>query len=148
MSAATTRIRPAEPEDAAAIGELLGQLGYPADPGAVRRRLAVLLARPGAVLVAEEAGRVVGLGAVHLFPVLHEDDPRGQVTALVVAESSRGRGIGQALIGELEEVARAGGVRQVVVTTANHRAATHHFYEGLGYEWTGRRYARTLAPVA
>lgn len=137
-------IRPAEPRDAAAIAELLAQLGYPAEPAAVVRRLdAMLPRRDGAVLVAEE-GAVVGLGALLLFPVLHEDAPRAQLTALVVAEIARGRGVGAALVRHLEEIALQGGARKIVVTTANHRARTHLFYERLGYEWTGRRYARPL----
>lgn len=138
-------IRTAVREDAAAVAELLGQLGYPADTATVRRRLDLLLPRAdGAVAVAEEAGRVVGVGALHLVPVLHEDAPRGQLTALVVAEEARGRGIGQALVRHLEETARAAGVAHVVVTTANHRGRTHLFYERLGYAWPGRRYARSL----
>jgi N-acetylglutamate synthase-like GNAT family acetyltransferase len=138
-------IRVAEYRDAPALVELLAQLGYPTDVRSVERRLEVLLPRTdGALLVAEEGGSVIGLGTLHLLPVLHEDAPRGQITALVVAESARGRGAGQALVHHLEQIARERGVRRMVVTTANHRARTHHFYEQLGYEWTGRRYARAL----
>lgn len=145
MPAIIPRIRAAEREDASVVAELLGQLGYPTDAVVVRRRLDTLLSRAdSAVVVAEVWGDVVGLGALQLFPVLHEDVPLGQLTALVVAEPCRGRGIGQALVRHLEETARAVGAHRIVVTTANHRAPTHRFYERLGYRWTGRRYARSL----
>lgn len=138
-------IRDARLEDAPALVPLLGELGYPADEAAARRRLETLLGRDDrAVLLAVEDGRVVGFGTVHLLPVIHEDAPRGQLTALVVAEPARGRGIGRELVRRLEGFARARGVRRFVVTTANHRARTHAFYEELGYEWTGRRYVRSL----
>lgn len=142
------RLRAAEGRDAPILAELLGQLGYPAEVEAVKRRLEHHLSRSdGAVLVAEEDGRVVGVGALHLVPVLHEDAPRGMLTALVVAESARGRGVGKELVRGLEEIAMLDGVQSVVVTTANHREATHHFYERLGYAWTGRRYRKEISPT-
>ena len=42
----TARVRPATPDDAAAVAPLLGQLGYPSAPEAVRARLAAVLAHP------------------------------------------------------------------------------------------------------
>ncbi|MDP9352651.1 MAG: GNAT family N-acetyltransferase, partial [Chloroflexota bacterium] len=89
-----TEFRAAEPRDAPALVELLAQLGYPTDEHSVRQRLETLLARSDiVVLIAEEHGHVLGVGTLHLLPVLHEDAPRGQITALVVAESARGRGV-------------------------------------------------------
>lgn len=145
MAAAT--LRPAEPRDHPALAELLAQLGYPADPAALPDRLARLERTPGAELVvAEVAGRTVGLATLHLLPVIHEDAPRGQLTSLVVLETHRGRGLGRLLVEHLERRARAAGVRRMAVTTANHRSDTHRFYEGLGYVWTGRRYGKELPP--
>ena len=139
-------IRAAEYRDAPALVRLLAQHGYPTEAGSVERRLGLLLPRTDiTVLVAEHDGAVIGVGSLHLLPILYEDVPRGQLTALVVAESARGKGVGQALVRRLEQIAWERGVRRMVVTTANHRARTHQFYERLGYEWTGRRYARALA---
>jgi ribosomal protein S18 acetylase RimI-like enzyme len=138
-------IRVAQSGDSLALSQLLGELGYPAEAGAMQHRLEALLGRDDcAVLVAIEDEHVIGLGAVHVFPILHEDVPRGQLTALVVLEPARGRGIGRELVRQLERFARARGVQQIVVATANHRTRTHRFYEELGYQWTGRRYARAL----
>ena len=106
-------------------------LDVPADPG-------------GAVLVVEVDGVVCGMAAYHAVPVLHEDQPRGQITGLVVSETHRRRGIGEALIAHVERLAIRQRVTGIVVTTANHRAEAHVFYERLGYAWTGRRYAKQL----
>lgn len=132
----------AESRDGPALAALLGEVGYPATRAAAARRLDVLLRHDGStVLVAVDDERVIGFGSLHVFPVLHEDAPRGQITALVVSQSFRNRGIGRMIVSGLEEVARANGVGRIVVATANHRADTHRFYENLGYEHIGRRYA-------
>ena len=36
------------------------------------------------------------------------------------------------------------GARELVVTSGNHRAAAHAFYESCGYTFTGRRYKKSL----
>lgn len=139
------QIRPAEAQDAEAIAEMLGQLGYPAAPSNVRDRIRRMGGDTGAaVLVVEEDGVVCGMATLQVVPVLHEDSPRGQLTALVVSETYRRRGIGEALVAHAERLAARQGVTGIVVTTANHRAEAHAFYERLGYAWTGRRYAKQL----
>jgi GNAT superfamily N-acetyltransferase len=137
------QVRRAGSQDAVAIAGLLAELGYPSDPVTVRRRLQPLLARDdGVVLVAEEQEEVVGIGSLYLLPLLHEDAPRAIITALVVSERARRRGAGRAIVDQLEAFARARGCRRIIVTTANHRADAHRFYETGGYAWTGRRYGK------
>jgi GNAT superfamily N-acetyltransferase len=136
-------VRRAAPGDAAALAGLLGELGYPADADAVTRRLDELLARDDyGVFVAEAAGRVVGFGGVHVFPALHADRPVALIAALVVSEAARGGGHGARLVAALEAFARGHDCERVMVTTANHRAGAHAFYERLGYAFDGRRYAK------
>lgn len=136
-------LRSPQTADAGAVAELLAELGYPAEDHWVTDRLSVLLSRSDyGIVVAEERGIVLGLGAAHVFPVLHAERPVTLITALVVAEAARGRGVGRALVGHLEEFARSQGCTRIVVTTANHRAAAHAFYERLGYTFSGRRYAK------
>jgi ribosomal protein S18 acetylase RimI-like enzyme len=47
-------------------------------------------------------------------------------------------------VAELEAFARQHGCDRIIVTTANHRDGAHRFYDRLGYEFTGRRYAKSL----
>ena len=139
------RLRTATRADAASIAGLLTQLGYPSDGEATARRLEVLLASADhGVLVAELGRSLVGLCAVRVEPSLVRDGPQGRITALVVGEQHRGRGIGEALVRAAEGWLVERGARRVVVTTALHRAGAHRFYERLGYERTGTRFGREL----
>ena len=122
---------------------LLAELGYPATPEAMSRRVRTLLSREDhAVLVADDGQALVGLGCAHVFPVLHSDEPVALITALVVAASARGSGYGRSIVVELEHFARSLGCRRILVTTAIHRSDAHAFYERLGYTFTGRRYVK------
>lgn len=144
MSGAT-EVRLARDEDAAEIAELLGHLGYPAAAADVPARLVRLRARGDAeTFVALADGRVAGLATVHARDVLHNARPVVQLTALVVRPNVRGRGVGRALVAAVERWALARGTDRLVLTTALHRADAPRFYEHLGFEQTGRRYAKRL----
>ena len=71
------RIRPAASGDAAPLGPLLEQLGYPTNAAQIPERIEKLHARPGTtVLVAEdEHGELLGVVTVHLFQTMHADEP-------------------------------------------------------------------------
>ena len=138
-------IRDARAADAAAIAELLGELGYPATGAAVTSRLERLVIVGDRVVVAEADEEVVGLAHLHVSPTIEHERPAGKLGALVVAESHRGRGIGRLLVEAVEEEATARGCGIFFVTTAEPRDDAHAFYESLGLERTGRRYGRTLS---
>jgi GNAT superfamily N-acetyltransferase len=137
-------VRDARFEDSAAIADLLGQLGYPATGKAVARRLERLVAAGDRTVLAEIYGRVVGLARLHVSSSLEYDTPAAQLAALVVAEAHRGQGIGRALVEAMEAEARARGCGAFFLTTAERRADAHAFYERIGLEHTGRRYAKVL----
>jgi ribosomal protein S18 acetylase RimI-like enzyme len=137
-------IRDAGPDDAAELAELLGQLGYPTEAGAVGRRLERLAASGvDRVFVAVDGG-VVGVVSVHVSRSLEYDGDAAKISAVVVDERRRGTGVGRALIDTAEAEARARGCEVLWLTTAEHRAGAHAFYRALGFEETGRRFARSL----
>jgi GNAT superfamily N-acetyltransferase len=140
------KIRPAASGDAATLGRLLEQLGYPTDADEIPQRLEKLHARPGtAVLVAEnERGEVVGVVTIHLFPALHSDEPAAWLTAVVVDESARGQGVGSALVARAEEWAAEHGATRIALTSALHREAAHDFYKARDYEHTGVRLTKAF----
>jgi GNAT superfamily N-acetyltransferase len=70
--------------------------------------------------------------------------PAARLTALVVRDDARGRGVARALVATVEEEARRAGCDRLHVTTANHRADAHAAYRALGFEDTGRRFAKPL----
>lgn len=137
-------VRDARAADAEDIARLLDQLGYPSGASAVAARLERLAIVGDRVVVAELEERAVGLAHLHVTPALERDRPAAKIAALVIDESHRRRGVGRALVEAVEEEARTRGCELLFVTTAARRDEAHVFYERLGFEQTGRRYARTL----
>jgi GNAT superfamily N-acetyltransferase len=144
-SATSVTLREAGPGDAATVAALLGELDYPTTGEQAAARLDRIAEDPSTlVLVAEVDGEVAGLAALHVQLLVERDWPGCEVAALVVGERFRRQGIGELLMRAIEEEAQAHGGRRLVLNTARRRADAHAFYEALGYEHTGRRYAKRL----
>ena len=138
-------VRDATVADAPLLAPLLGELGYPAADDALASRMRRMLARDDQrVFVAERDEAVLGLLALHVFPVLAYDRDLAMIMALVVTESARGLGVGRALIERAEAVGKSLGASRLMVTTHVRRGEAHAFYERLGFEFTGRRYVRAI----
>jgi GNAT superfamily N-acetyltransferase len=144
-AAVPVRIRPAVLDDAAAIAELVTELGYPTDAAAMRARLEPILADPDrATLVAEVGGGVVGVAGALVDRYYEKDGCFSQLVVLSVDERVRGAGVGRALAGAIEEWSARRGAREVIVHSGLQRDGAHRFYEGCGYERTGYRFVRRL----
>jgi len=138
-------MRAPTPDDAEAIAELLGVLGYPATPGEARERLARLdELETATVVVAEADGRAVGLVTGHVFPAIHASATVAWLTTLVVSDRYQHRGIGAQLTAVIEDWARAKGAVRVSLTSGLQRHEAHVFYEHLGFERTGLRLTKAL----
>jgi ribosomal protein S18 acetylase RimI-like enzyme len=138
-------IRPAEPEDRAALLALSARLTIGVapwrDPGkvaaAVRGWIESSLASNGqdghAVLVALVHGQIAGL--VSLAERQHfTGDTDAYVGELAVGARIEGHGAGRALLAAAEAWAAARGLPRITLETGarNHRA--RHFYERAGYQ--------------
>jgi GNAT superfamily N-acetyltransferase len=124
---------------------LLEQLGYPAALEDVARRLDRFLASEAdSLVVAEVDESVVGLASLHESLALEYDEPAAKLSAIVVDADHRGRGVGKALVEALEAEARARKCALIFLTTNERRADAHAFYEAVGFEYTGRRFAKVL----
>jgi GNAT superfamily N-acetyltransferase len=137
-------VRDAEPGDADDLASLLDELGYPAQPDAVRERLEAV-SRDSRVRVAVDDGRLFGVVASHHMSALEQERPVCLVTVLVVAPGARRRGVGGLLMDAVEESARDAGCGRVVVGTAHHRVSAHAFYRGRGFEDTGLRFHKRVS---
>jgi GNAT superfamily N-acetyltransferase len=141
----SVKVREAQSRDAAGVAALLGELDYPSSPQQAAERIERIAADQSTLmLVAEVEGEIAGLAALHVQNLVERDEPGVEVAGLVVGERFRRRGIGELLMSTLEDVARSRGGKVMVLNTAHRRAEAHAFYEALGYEHTGRRYAKDL----
>lgn len=132
---ALVNIRRCTAADFAAAIPLMAELGYPVDAATFAKRFDAVSANPDdAVFVADEAGKLLGLIAVHSFEMLHRPGRLGRITSLVVSEAARGRGIGRQLLTSAENHLRALGCIKLEVTSAAHRNDAHAFYASHGYE--------------
>jgi len=138
-------IRRAELRDAPELAELMGDLGYPTTAEKMVVRLSAVAAHSDYhTLVAEEAGRVVGMVALRLGFYVETDGQFVTMQALVVGKEWQSKGIGTALVGAAEEWAKARGAKAVVLSSRTSREQAHRFYRHLGYESTGLRFIKSL----
>jgi GNAT superfamily N-acetyltransferase len=139
-------IRVAGQRDVDAIAPLLGQLGYPASALELGERLERLTDHPDAeVLVAELDGELVGVAAYQLIDLLERPDPQCRITALVVDDRYRRRGVAFALLHTIEESARDLGCFRLEVTTRTERADALAFYRAAGFDERRHRLVKPLS---
>ncbi|PRY51741.1 ribosomal protein S18 acetylase RimI-like enzyme [Geodermatophilus tzadiensis] len=99
------------------------------------------------LLVARDGAALVGAVALVLdgdFGEVTESDDEAAFRMLVVDPAARGRGIGELLVQECLDRARAAGKRRVVLSTDPRMAAAHRLYRRLGFT---RLPARDWSPV-
>ena len=138
-------IRDATVADSEAIATLVSGLGYLTTTEQMRERLKSILAdKDYDTLVAHGGEQIVGFIGVRVGPLYEGDDRYGQIMALAVATNHQRCGVGGRLIQAAESLLMARGARLSVVTSGNHRADAHEFYEKKGYAFTGRRYMKSL----
>ena len=145
-------IRPATPDDAEAIHELIVALAtYEREPDAVQATPATLRAQlaadspPFERLLAEEDGRAVGFAL--FFPTFStwEGRPGLYLEDLFVREEERGSGTGRALLTELARIAVERGYGRLELAALDWNEPAIAFYERLGGkamdEWTVFRFS-------
>lgn len=136
-------INKAQVRHAPQIAQLLGQLGYSSEPGEVGKKISALARSPAdRIWLARLKGKVVGLLAFHLTPLLHAPGKLGRITALVVDEKFRGRGIGARLVETAERWGWDRGCTRIEVTSGDWRSRAHRFYLGLGYATESKRFIK------
>ena len=131
--------------DAPALASLLSELGYPTSTESLPDRLAALEQEGSVALVAADDGHaIVGLVCATTIATIHAAAPVAYLTALVTAARARRGGVGRSLVAAAEAWARDRGCSRLTVTSAEHRADAHAFYERCGMPYTGRRFSKPL----
>ncbi|SDT22783.1 GNAT family N-acetyltransferase [Actinopolymorpha singaporensis] len=160
-------VRDARPSEYDAVSRLLGEVyggeslvhpHYLPALGDTRRRAE----DPATdVLVAVDAGRVVGTATLTLPGTLWTEDPPAEATLrmLAVAPDARRGGVGTALIEECTARCRLAGETTIALATTDSMADAHRRYERLGFvrvperDWVTqsgeplRAYVRSLPPA-
>ncbi|MCW7539746.1 GNAT family N-acetyltransferase [Aquabacterium sp. A7-Y] len=136
-------IREARSEDADAIAALLLELGYPATPELLRRKLEVFAqGLNDKVMVVEEDGALLGVISLHVVELFHAEGRLGRITSLIVSEAARGRGVGTGLVEAADRYFRDRACVRAEVTSGDHRAEAHAFYQRRGYLPDERRFVK------
>lgn len=96
------------------------------------------------VLIGRVDGRIVGTLTLVMFPI--PTGLRAWIEDVVVDESARGQGIGEALSVEAIRLARAAGARTVDLTSRPSREAAGRLYEKVGFHLRETRVYRYRVP--
>ncbi|MEV4312967.1 GNAT family N-acetyltransferase [Actinocrispum sp. NPDC049592] len=140
------QIRLVHTADAAAVNELLHQLGYPQDDTtATATRIQDWTDdHASAAYVADADGDLLGLIAVHTSPFFERAGSWGRIVALVVSDQARGQGVGGRLVAAAESFAASRGCVRMEVTSSDRREDAHEFYRRRGYIDRAGRSSRFL----
>jgi len=150
-----TVVRPAVEADLPRVLELLEQIDdsmYPPREGAGQAvRLSVfreITADPRQHLLVAEADRRI-VGTVHLVVIPHLSPsckPSGLLESMVVDEAYRRKGVGAALLREVQRLAREAGCYKLALSSNLARRGAHRFYSRLG--WKRTHYGFSMEPRA
>jgi ribosomal protein S18 acetylase RimI-like enzyme len=121
----------ASDELAQAFARLIPQLSATAVPPD-RKALAEIIAAPcNTLLIARDGGKIVGTLTLVVFRI--PTAVRAWIEDVVVDESARGRGAGDALTAEAVRIARERGARTIDLTSRRSREAARKLYEKAGF---------------
>ena len=130
---AVTQATTVSDELVAAFARLVPQLSTSAEPPS-REQLEEIVASPAAtVLVArDDAGQIIGSLTLVIFRT--PTGARAWIEDVVVDESARGRGAGEALVAEAIRLASESGARTVDLTSRPARESANRLYEKIGFQ--------------
>ena len=138
-------IRSAAERDAPELARLFTALGHPAGGDDIVARWGSWHAAGNSALVAARLdGTLAGVATLHHTHVLHRPRPVGRITALIVDEPDRGRGIGRDLVRRSEKLLTDAGCGLLEITSNARLVDAHEFYRRLGYEETSARFMKKL----
>jgi ribosomal protein S18 acetylase RimI-like enzyme len=139
-------IRVADINDAAALAQLMCELGYETTKSEMQTRMERIAADDCyRTFVAVLGRKVCGMIGTLACPSYEHNEPGGRILALATLGTMRRRGIGRALIATAEEDFAHRGIRRVALNTRLAREDAHKFYESLGYQRNGWRFVKQLS---
>jgi putative acetyltransferase len=117
-------------DDVRVLVRALNEFTYALTPAEFRHHMSVeqMAAADTTVFVARDAsGAAIGMGA------LRRHDGAGEVKRMFVLPSTRGTGLGGAILAEIEKLARAEGFSKLVLETGSNFDSAKRVYERAGF---------------
>ena len=141
----TIGIRTATNSDQARCLELIEQLtGGTRVAGWAATFEALLDARRGEVLVADEAGTLLGVATVSYNLAIRYAGEYAQLEELIVDPAARGKNVGGLLVGTAVERARTRGCAEFGLYLLESTEHNRPFYEKYGFEYVGSEMRQRL----
>jgi ribosomal protein S18 acetylase RimI-like enzyme len=138
-------VRIAEVNDAAALAQLMCELGYETTESEMQMRLERIANDDRyRTFVAVHDGEVCGMIGTLTSLSYEHNDLGGRILALAVLSTMRRLGIGRALIATAEKDFAQRGILRIALNTRLARDDAHKFYESVGYERNGWRFVKQL----
>ncbi|MGX9419039.1 GNAT family N-acetyltransferase [Vibrio sp. WJH972] len=137
-------IREAVKSDAGVLSGLLVQLGYDTDASTIDAFLSSSTNDHSNVYVGVLEGHVVAVMSILFFDYFPSGKRFCRITALVVDDSMRGKGVGSTLIEYAKSKAIAEKCSILELTTSLSRVQTQRYYERIGFEKTSYKYVQKL----
>lgn len=121
-------------DDASAVANLSGQLGYPLSVDQIISNIkAVINSNDRTAFIAEYDSKIVGwIGASQAITI--EVMPQCEINGLVVDKDSHGKGIGKKLIEAVKQWAKEKGNNKLSLRCNVKRIEAHQFYQHLGFK--------------
>jgi GNAT superfamily N-acetyltransferase len=127
-------IREGEVKDSREIAILLTELGYPSTAAFAADKIQQQLAHPDArLLVAVDAGHVLGFVSLHFMVQLALPGEFCRISYFCVGQQWRRQGVGDALERTVQTIARDRECDRIEVHCHERRTAAHQFYGNQGY---------------
>ena len=114
-----------------ALGELMPQLSQSAPPPTAEEIAEIIEHDAATLLLASEGEKILGSMTLIIFPI--PTGLRAWIEDVVVDESFRGRGVGEALNRRAIEIALAAGAKTIDLTSRPSRSAANRLYQRLGF---------------
>jgi len=115
----------------AAFAELVPQLSRSSSPPTAEELNKIVAHEASTILLASEGKTILGSMTLVLFPI--PTGMRAWIEDVVVDESARGRGVGEALNRRALKIALNAGAQTVDLTSRPSRDAANRLYQRLGF---------------
>lgn len=125
------RLTEATPETTGALAALVAQLSATAPTLSQADLAAILASDQTDMLVARDASSIIGMAT--LVTIRTATGRRCFIDDVVVLDSHRGQGIGEALIRAAIELAREHGAAKIDLTSRPEREAANRLYRRIGF---------------